>query len=441
MSTTATLDTPNLRLDPGGEVTIPVTIRNTGDVVEGYEIVVVGPPAAWATVQPPTVSLYPGASTTATISFHPPRAAAVPAGEMRYGVVVTPTEHPDEAVVPEGVVEVLPFLDTTAELIPHTSQSSRQGRHKIAVDNRGNVPVTVVLMAVDDGNRLKFQLNPPSTTTNPGEAVFSDVRVSPVKRLWRGSPITHPFMVVVTPQDSTAVELQGSYVQTAVIPKWLPKLLLALLALLLLLAVLWFLVLKPTVTSAAEEAVAEDVEQAEEQAAAAEEQAAAAEEQAAAANESAGSAQQAAGQVDKAAGKIDDVVGGIINPEVTTTVTPLAERLTADPGQANDETATFTVPERQTMEITDIVLNNPQGDFGTVEVAIDDETLFEMGLENFRDIDYHFVTPLRANAGDVLRMTVECNEVGRPPRQPKPGTCNVAMFFGGELTKRIPQEE
>jgi hypothetical protein len=430
MSTTATLDTPNLRLDPGGEVTIPVTIRNTGDVVEGYEIAVVGPPAAWATVQPPTVSLYPGASTTATISFHPPRAAGVAAGEMRYGVVVTPTEHPDEAVVPEGVLEVLPFLDTTAELIPRTSQSSRQGRHKVAVDNRGNVPVNVVLMAVDDGDLLKFRINNPSMTANTGEAVFSDVRVTPVKRLWRGSPITHPFMVVVTPQDSTAVELQGSYVQTAVIPKWLPKLLLALLALLLLLALLWFLVLKPTVTSAAEEAVADDVEKAEEQAAAAKEQAAAA-------NESAGSAQQAAGQVEEASGKIDDVVGGIINPKVTTTVTPLAERLTAAPENGQDATDFFTVPEQQTVQITDIVLNNPQGDFGLVEVSIGGEPLFEMALENFRDIDYHFVTPLRADAGDDLSMRVQCVEAGRPPRQERPDGCDVAMFFGGEITQPV----
>lgn len=434
MSTTATLDTPNMRLDPGGQITIPVTIHNTGEIVEGYEITVVGPPAAWATVEPRTVSLYPGSSTTATVLFHPPRAASVPAGELQYGVVVTPTEHPEEAVVPEGVIEVLPFLETTAELMPRTSQGGRYGRHQIAVDNRGNVPVTVGLMGFSDGDRLDFRIRPPAMTIAPGEAVFGDVRAIPRKRLWRGAPVTHPFAVTVSPQDSLPVELQGTYLQTSLIPKWLPKALAALLALLVLLALLWFLVLKPTVTSAAEEAaedaVADDV-------AAAQEQAAAAEEQAAAADRAAGNAQQAAGDVEQATRRVDDVLGGIINPPVTTTVTPLAERLRADPSTGSVETAAFTVPAKQTMQVTDIVLNNPQGDFGRVEVAIGGRPLFDMALENFRDIDYHFVTPLRADGGEAMTMTVRCAEAGRPPRQAAPQTCDVAMFFGGDLTKPV----
>src|SRR5688572_12010054 len=135
MSTTASLDSSSVRLDPGDQVVIPLQIRNNGEIVEGYKIEVVGAPAAWATVEPETVSLYPGSSTTATVSFHPPRSAQVPAGEQQFGVVVTPAEHPDEAVVPEGVIEVLPFLETTAELMPHTSQGSRHGRHQVAVDN------------------------------------------------------------------------------------------------------------------------------------------------------------------------------------------------------------------------------------------------------------------------------------------------------------------
>jgi hypothetical protein len=176
MSTTASLDSTEVRLDPGDEMVVPLQIHNTGDIVEGYRIEVVGAPSSWALVDPPTVSLYPGDSTTATVTFRPPRSHAVPAGEQRFGVVVTPTEHPDEAVVPEGVVEVLPFLDTVAELIPHTSQGRRHGRHQVAVDNRGNVPVTTLLEGVDDGNHLEIRTKPPALTIIPGEALFAEVR-------------------------------------------------------------------------------------------------------------------------------------------------------------------------------------------------------------------------------------------------------------------------
>ena len=37
-------------------------------------------------------------------------------------------------------------------------------------------------------------------------------------------------------------------------------------------------------------------------------------------------------------------------------------------------------------------MSNPQGDFGRVRVSARRPELFDMALENFRDIDYHFVT-------------------------------------------------
>ena len=67
MTTSASLDSTTLQLDAGGEAVVPLQIRNNGSVVEGYQLSVIGAPAGWATVEPSTVSLYPGTTTTATV--------------------------------------------------------------------------------------------------------------------------------------------------------------------------------------------------------------------------------------------------------------------------------------------------------------------------------------------------------------------------------------
>ena len=425
MSTAATLDSPSVRLEAGDEVVVPLQIRNNGEIVEGYKIEVVGSPAAWAVVEPPEISLYPGSATTATVTFRPPRSYDVPAGEQQFGVVVIPTEHPDEAVVPEGVVEILPFLETVAELVPRTSQGARSGLHQVAVDNRGNVPVTAVLDGTDEGQRLNMKFAAPAVTVGPGEAQFVKVRVKPRKRLWRGAPITHPFVITVAPQESSPVELSGTYVQQPLIPKWLPKLLLALLALLLLLLALWFLLLKPTIESQAKEAADEAVAPA---AAAAEEAAQGAQQAEQAANQSAGDAQES-----------EDIARDFIgkpraNPVLSR---PFFTRLNVPSDQTPSSEDTFVVPADNTLEITDMVLSNPQGDFGRVQLQLGGTTLFDVALENFRDLDYHFVSPISAAGGQPLTMNVDCRVPGRPPGAPAPGTCDVAMFLGGETTRPV----
>jgi len=428
MSTAATLDTSSVRLEAGEELAVPLQVRNNGEIVEGYRFEVVGAPAAWTRVEPAEISLYPGSATTATVTFRPPRSFDVRAGEQQFGVLVIPTEHPDDAVVPEGVVEILPFLETAAELVPRTTQGRRGGLHQVAVDNRGNVPVTAVLAGADEKQQLDLRFGAAAATVGPGEAQFVRLRVRPRKRLWRGSPITHPFVVAVEPQDSTAVELPGTYLQQPIIPKWLPKALLALLALLLALLALWFLVLRPTIESQAKEAADEAVA---DEAAAADQAAEQAAQSADSANQSAGDAGQSAGDAGQSAEKAANILGE--KPTPRTVVVPFAGRLTVETGALDLDQ--FLVPARSSLGITDLVLSNPQGDFGTAEVVLDGDVIFEVALENFRDLDYHFVSPINAAAGDPVALRVDCNSPGDPPKAPPVDECDVALFVGGELTR------
>jgi hypothetical protein len=403
---------------------IPLQIRNNGEIVEGYSIEVVGPSAAWTTVEPDTVSLYPGSATTATLAFHPPRSAAVLAGEVPFGVRVVPTEHPEDAVVPEGVLEILPFLETSAELTPRTSRGRRGGRHQIAIDNRGNVPVTAVLTASDPAQQLMTSLRPEVITVAPGHADFATLRVRPVRTIWRGQAVTHQFQVQVTPKDAPAVTLDGTHLQEQVIPAWLPKALLALLALLAALAALWFAVFKPTIQAAAKDAVKPQVQAAQKQA-----------DQAKTAAQQAGAAAQDASGSKEVADKSAQVAAANVGIPPTPT-DPISQRLAVQTDPGSTARDTYTVPAKRTFELTDVVMQNPQGDFGIVTLQRGTQALFTMALENFRDNDYHFVSPIRVGPGEKLELVVRCNGVGAPPDQtPAPTKCSTSAYLGGGLTR------
>ncbi|HEX8626544.1 MAG TPA: hypothetical protein VF755_00040, partial [Catenuloplanes sp.] len=290
MTTHATLDSTVLQAAPGAETTCQLTVRNTGDLVEAYQLEVVGDAAAWASVEPPTTTLYPGAEAVVLVVFRPPRSPLVPAGERPFAVRVVPSEQPANAVAPEGTVHVDPFHDVTAEIIPRTSKGAYRARHEVAIDNRGNVAAAVAVTATDPDGRLAFRERPRALTVLPGQAAFVDLAVRNQRALWRGQPVTHPFEVVVNADNDPPIVLNAATVQSPIVARAAGRLAGVLAALALLLLAGWFLLLKPAVSAAAEDAVKAPLAQAAQQASDAGKKAEAADEKAEAAGTEAAAA-------------------------------------------------------------------------------------------------------------------------------------------------------
>ena len=78
----------------------------------------------------------------------------------------------------------------------------------------------------------------------------------PRKRFWRGQPKTRPFQLYVKPDGGMPITLDGTMLQESILPPWFMKALLALIALLVVLVLIWLLLLKPSIQTAASEAVA-----------------------------------------------------------------------------------------------------------------------------------------------------------------------------------------
>jgi hypothetical protein len=411
MTARATLETPDLEAAPGTEAMCDLRIRNVGDLVEAYRIEVVGDLAPWSRIEPDLLSLYPGSEGTVRLTFAPPRSATVPAGPFPYGVRVTPTERPEQAVVPEGVVQILPFQDTNAELSPRTSRGRGGATHEIAVDNRGNVPLRVGVSGTDPDGRLKFTARPAALTVLPGEAAFSTLRVKPRRRHWRGQPVTMPFQAAVVPEGAAPVPLDGTFLQEPLVPKWVPRLIAALLAILLALAAIWFALLRPTIRSTAKNAIKKPVAQASKQAAVAQQ----------AAKQSTGNQQQAA----KSAGAANQSAP----PGPPSQSKPFTQRLDVAAGPNATANTTFTVKAKTTLVLTDLVIENPQGDTGQLDLLVSGKTLFTLGLANFRDQDYHFVTAIEVPAGDTVVARTKCQVVG--VAVPGDGKCHESVILNG----------
>jgi len=444
MSISASFDEDDVAVEPGGEAALPVHVANSGTTVEELSLEPVGPCAQWCSVEPARLSLYPGASGSAEVRVRPPRVPATAAGETTLGLRVVPTSDANLPLVAERPLTVLPFADLAAELVPLSSHSAWRGRHRAAVDNRGNTDIVVALTAQGADERTRFALHPAELTVPGGQTRLARLNARPAKRLWRGAPTTHAFRITVAPRSedegpaARPTVLDGTFEQQPILPRWLPRVLVAAVVLVGALVGLWYGLLRPTVRSAARDAVTPEAIR----------------------SAAAVSGASTAGSTAGASGGSTSGPGGSpgASPGTVATSAPAGGsggnsggtsggpgggsgagtrpastsiRVTDAVGSGPKTATAYSVGSGTTFGLTDIVVQNPQGDAGTLVVATQDRQILTLALEDFRASDFHFVTPIEVPAGGRITLSVDCREVGRPVKAPAPSQCSESLFLGG----------
>lgn len=465
MGSSASLDRPELAVEPGQEVTAQLRVRNNGSVVDQFTFEGLGAGAAWIDAEPEVLSLFPGAEGTVTIHFRPPRSPSTAPGPTPFGVKVVSSEDPTGSAVEEGVITVGRFADRNVEIYPVTARGRTKGRYEIAVDNRGNAPIEVEFSGSDPENACRYAFASPVLIVEPGTAHFTKFEVIPHARFWKGPPKTHQFQVLVSevarhaelpapqmagpagapPPPSTITTMpipvtppvpetvSGTLLQEAMIPPWLIKAILALIALLLILWILWITLFKPTVESAAKDAVEAPLASLNDKVDALTPDTAPG---AGGGGGGATTTTLATGGGGVPGASTTTVAGGVAS--TTTTTLPSGGSFATPFGNPADfqlgfgvlitpgTTQSFSNPFSSTFAVTDMVLQNPNGDTGYVTILRDGNILMQSALENFRDLDLHFVAPYMFNPGSNLTMTIICTQNG--PTQPG---CAVTGSFGG----------
>jgi hypothetical protein len=472
MGSSASLDRPELAVEPGQEVTAQLRVRNNGSVVDQFTFEGLGAGAAWIEAEPDVLSLFPGAEGTVTIHFRPPKSPNTAPGPTPFGIKVVSGEDPMGSAVEEGVITVGRFADRTVEIFPVTARGRRKGQFEIAVDNRGNAPIEVEFSGSDPENACRYMFARQALIVEPGTAHFTKFDVIPHNTFWKGPPKTHQFQVLVSersrsselpapalvgapgapppppappgapatmpmPMPAVAVPeaINGTLLQEALIPPWLIKAIIALIALLLILWILWITLFKPTVESAAKDAVAAPLASLNDKV------------DALTPDTTPGGGGAGGGPTTTLGGgggadtgattTTTAVGGGDIVATTTTTTTPTSTFSTPFGNPADFQlgfgsqvpaggSQDFTNPFSSTFAVTDMVLQNPNGDIGFVQIKRDGNVLMQSALENFRDLDLHFVAPYMFNPGSNLTMTVACTT----PGPTLPG-CAVSGSFGG----------
>ncbi len=404
MGAIANLGTRNVAVAPGAQATADIRVRNNGTVVDQFSIQVLGDAGTWSVAEPPVISLFPGAEQAVRITFRPPRSSDVPAGPMAFGVRVASQEDPAGSVVEEGVLQVGAFSDTTAELAPRTSRGRTGASHDLAVDNRGNTQLNATITGLDPDRTIAFDIKPPSVVADPGTATFAKVGIKPRKRFWRGQPKTRSFQLQLDSPGQPPVIVGGSMLQESILPSWFLKALLLLLGALIALLLIWFLFLRPVIVSTAQERTEDVLTQAgipiPEPV------------------DGGGGGKSPAPVKTQAPAKT--LAPGETSAPPTPTPTPGPAGIeTPRDGRldANGDPASAT--DGRTLFITDLVFSNPNASTGALRLRRSGQDLMVLRLENFRDLDFHFVTPIAVGPGKQLRLACE-------------GPCEAAgLFYSG----------
>ena len=447
MGVIASIDSTSITADPGGETSCSIRVRNTGKVVDQVLLDVLGDAQSWSTVEPAQLNLLPGADVVARVVFRPPRSGAVPAGTVPFAVRAMSQEDPDGSTIEEGTVEVNPFFDLKTVLIPGTARGRRRARYQLVVENEGNTPVHAAVSVADPDRLLEFRVKPDTLVTQPGTATFVRLQAVPKERFLRGADRTLPFQVLLQAAEFAPATVNGVMTQRQVLPKWLLPAIGVAVAALIGAVVLWYTMLRPQVHSVATPGAAVAAQQQTSGAAKASKATGSPSRSASATgkNASGGASSKSAGTGSSSSGSSSsgssgsgssggtvgtNGTGGSSTTSATTAPapgTPISSSLQSNASPSTTySTVPYAVPANETLDVSDVVLQNPQGDTGELQVRAGSTTLIQLGLANFRNIDYHFVKPMVFTTAAPLVLAVECQNPGGK-------ACADKLSFSGTL--------
>ena len=220
MSVLATIEPSDLKVDAGSETSLLVRVRNRGSIVDQFDIHVVGPTSGWATVDPPSLRLFPDKEGEARVTFRPPRAPEPNADTYPFGVAVRAAADPTAATVEEGHIVVAPFVQLASQVAPQTSRGSMSGSHDLTIKNIGNAVAEVTVTASDPDQLLNFEVVPQRVGLRPGGTSTVRAKVKPKSTFFMGGAKRVPFQLQVDEPNAGSYQVPATLEQRPLIPGW-----------------------------------------------------------------------------------------------------------------------------------------------------------------------------------------------------------------------------
>ncbi len=228
------LETTQLTVEPGGQGRTLVTVRNLGNIVEGFALQVLGEGVSeWSEVTPAEVQVYPEQEATAVVVFSPPAGNTTRSGSFPFAVRAESVVDPDVSAVAEGDLEIGRVFGLQTKITPVTSSGRWRGKHFLEITNWGNAPVQLKLTATDPDEKLAFLIGPELIDLPLGVTAHAQLRVRTLKPFLRGAQVRHPFQLVGEPDppevqtgppsmipNPRRATIDAAFVQRPILSKW-----------------------------------------------------------------------------------------------------------------------------------------------------------------------------------------------------------------------------
>ncbi|MCH9835731.1 hypothetical protein K0U83_08695 [bacterium] len=382
MSVTASFQPDHIGALPGQAAALSLHLQNNTTAEQVVTLRVAGELAAQTVLQTETIYLDPNEHFEVPVIVD--ANVSLVAGPHNCVVEVSADNKTTSAA---AIVQIDATAAWTARLGPEQSSSPTGGRHKVALDNLGNVPVTVEIATSTEAD-VVADIAAPTVNIDGGKSANVELRITPHSRFWSGPPVEHPFSVSLVGSNDEQWSLDGLYTQGPRVQPWVVPALAGMLGALLFGTLAWFLLLRPAVEDIAREEAAElDAFQQDE--------------------------------LDAAAKEASELPLG----------EPTDLRLTVQGNPGTTVTESFDFDQngsRRVLSVTDVILQNPTGAVGRLELLRDGEVLLNQEMANFRDLDFHLVAPFQFDSGSTISLRVTC-------QTPGPGTtsCEASATTAG----------
>lgn len=398
MAAQAWFSSGDVDVAPGTTAVLQLTVVNLADTTDSFVLTPVGMPAGWTTLRPANVTLFGGTQQVVDVEVAPPMVPGTTAGPTALSVRIVPQHDPDNLATAETTLVIGESFDRRLDILTPALRARRTATYDMMLENRGNTLASCRMHLVDPTGRVEGEFDPPAAGVEPGASTLVRMKVRATGWQWQRHARTVPFRVEADQPGSPTASAPATFVQSPVVTEHLLPRLLAVGVTLAALALAWVALVKPAIDRSVDEAVAEQLPTV-----------------------------------------TSNVTDSTVEPGGPTTTAPAVEvdegaivniplPVSAPQGQTN--AAQYQVPAGKILRITDVLIQNPQQDQGTLIVSKNDVALLNYNLLLvLPDIAVPLVTPIELLAGEQLNVSVTCDGVGDLTGS----TCNPAVLASGRL--------
>ena len=406
----AQFSTSDVTVQPGDTETFSLAVLNLGNHTETFTLIPSGLLAGWVRLIPPTITLFGGSMETVSVTLKPPQLATTPAGPAPLTIRIIPQDDPDDVVIAETTVVIGAFHDRRVHLLQPVVRARRRATYEFLLENQGNSQASCRLHLVDTTRRLDGDFDPPAVGVEPGGTSLVQLKMRSVHRHWRRGSRSLPFSIEADQQGFPTAEAQAYFVQTPAFPEHLGRRFAALVVLAGALVGAWFGVIKPQTERAARKAARSTAPST------------------VIISQPGPSAATGSGTGNQNAPTTTVAAEVTVPPTTVPTSLPFSKRFTTNAKLSTKGSDVYDVPAGKQLQITDVMLQNPNIDGGTATLSRNKDVLQVWNLTNVPGNESNaFRSPIVIDAGSTLTFDIACNAVGAG------GACSTAVLVSGQL--------